>query len=238
MEQDLNIKKPLVEAQRLDSFNLYTELTQVQAELVALKAASLAHPIPTQQSQLVSKGASASTSDTSAAQTTTSMPSSSTLPIDLGFDPEGMGMGHDKQGLGQEDLPRRLGYDPEIEQRQKLLNKQIYVAERRLYVVTKRFWPLFKGVDPKMWPPIYVMKSELDDKVKQRLVENPVDEDKPGYQKVDPECWQIKEVMKNQSEWRFCVMAKYRMIKEYAVVPRHLWIDPTFFPTPRKYAWD
>ena len=62
LEQQLSLQKTLVEAQRLESYNLYGELQQAKAEILALKEAVLTLPIPTQQSQPVSRGASTSTS--------------------------------------------------------------------------------------------------------------------------------------------------------------------------------
>lgn len=54
----------------------------------------------------------------------------------------------------------------------------------------------------KMWPPIYVIKAELNAKMAHWHVDNLIDEEKPGYQSVDKERWQVREVMQNQPQWQ------------------------------------
>lgn len=127
------------------------------------------------------KGASASTPNTSTRKATPSGPSF-TMPMEQGFDPEDI-------EFGQEDLslPRQVDYDQAIKKRRKQLNEQIYAHDKKAYAVTKRFWPIFEGVNRKMWPPIYVMKAKLSKKFQQWHEDNPIDDERSGYNKVDPE---------------------------------------------------
>ena len=60
LEQQLALQKALVDAQRLESYNMFSELQGLKAELAALKQSMLQQPMPTQQSLHASKAASTS----------------------------------------------------------------------------------------------------------------------------------------------------------------------------------
>ena len=50
LEQQLALQKALVDAQRLESYNMFSELQELKAKLAALKQSMLQQPMPTQQS--------------------------------------------------------------------------------------------------------------------------------------------------------------------------------------------
>ena len=83
-----------------------------------------------------------------------------------------------------------------------------------------------------------IMKAQLATHFQQWHEENPTDELKPGYQEIDVDRWQVKEVMDKQPQWRFQFLARWRTIKEYKEAPRSLKIDPTFCLMPRRYTWE
>ena len=89
----------------------------------------------------------------------------------------------------------------------------------------------------KMWPPIYVMRIELQKQFEQWHRENLVDERKIGYNEINLDRWKTKEVMKNQPPWRIKFIGTFKTIESYAEAPRELRIDPTFWPTPRQFSW-
>ena len=60
LKQQLALQKALVNAQWLESFNMFSELQSVKAELTSLKQSTLLQPMPTQQSLHASKAASTS----------------------------------------------------------------------------------------------------------------------------------------------------------------------------------
>ena len=88
----------------------------------------------------------------------------------------------------------------------------------------------------KMWPPIYVMRLELQKQFEQWHRDNPEDEKKPGYNPINLDRWQIKEVIENQPSWCIRFIGTFKTIENYAEAPRELKIDPTFCPTPRRFS--
>ena len=66
------------------------------------------------------------------------------------------------------------------------------------------------------------MKAQLAAYFQQWHDENPVDELKPGYQEIDVDRWQVKEVMDRQPQWRFQFITRWRTIKENKEAPRAL----------------
>ena len=82
------------------------------------------------------------------------------------------------------------------------------------------------------------MKAQLTAHFQQWHEDNPTEELKPGYQEIDVDKWQVKEVMDKQPQWRFQFLARWRTIQEYKEAPRSLRIDPSFCPVPRRYTWE
>ena len=58
-------------------------------------------------------------------------------------------------------LTRRPGDDRQIEDRRRLMNKSQATFERRIEGVLREMWPRMENTPEKMWPPIYVMRLEL-----------------------------------------------------------------------------
>ena len=83
-----------------------------------------------------------------------------------------------------------------------------------------------------------IMKAQLAAHFQQWHKENPMDELKLGYQEIDIDRWQVKEVMDKQPQWHFQFLARWRTIKEYKEAPRSLRINPAFCSVPRRYTWD
>ena len=77
-----------MEAQRLEIYNLFIELQQAKAEVATLKEAQMHQPMPTQQSQHFSRGASTSTSKPIQEEPTPSTTPLEPIPmeIDQGLD--------------------------------------------------------------------------------------------------------------------------------------------------------
>ena len=67
-----------------------------------------------------------------------------------------------------------------------------------------------------------VMKAQLATYFQQWHKENPTDELKPGYEEIDIDRWQVKEVMDRQPQWCFQFLARWRTIKDYKEAPRAL----------------
>ena len=81
------------------------------------------------------------------------------------------------------------------------MNKKQADFERRSYEALSQLWPEPHEAQSKQWPPISTMKAQLAAQFLQWHEENPRDELKPGYQEIDIDRWQIKEVMENQPTW-------------------------------------
>lgn len=47
----------------------------------------------------------------------------------------------------------------------------------------------------KIWLPMYVMKAQIREKIRNRLKENPIKKQNVGYLPIDVHNWQIKELM-------------------------------------------
>lgn len=244
LEHQLATQRAVVEAQRMDAHNMYTELQQARAEIQALREAQLSAPTPTQHSQPMSRGASTSTTVPS----TSSMPppaggSSQGEPFpmdtDQGYDPS-----HDtippvlpQAAPIRHLMTRRPGDDRFVEERRQRLNERQALFERQCSSVVDALWPGMEQPPDRMWPPIYVMELESKKKFEQYFEDFPNDEDKPGYKEINPDRWQIREVLHGQPDWRLIFLGRYRTSRDYAAAPRHLRIDPTFCPMPRRYTW-
>ena len=94
---------------------------------------------------------------------------------------------------GYEDLPlpsslesllltRRPGDDKGIEYCKKLMNEHQARFEQQIHEVLTKLWP--KPHDPlsQQWPPMYVMKAQLESQFLQWHEDNPIDELKPRLQ--------------------------------------------------------
>ena len=83
LENQLALQKMLVKAHRLESYNLYTKVQTLKVEIAGLKEAGLTQPMPTQQSQHTSRGASTSMPQPPISEST---PAASPLPTDMETD--------------------------------------------------------------------------------------------------------------------------------------------------------
>ena len=82
-----------------------------------------------------------------------------------------------------------------MNERQAAFERQCYEALSTLWPEP---WPEPHEVTSKIWPSITVMKAQLAAYFQQWHKDNLVDELKPGYQEVDVDRWQVKEVMDRQ----------------------------------------
>ena len=92
-------------------------------------------------------------------------------------------------------LTRRPGDDQALEYKRKLMNEKQAAFERQCYKALSTLWPEPHVETSKIWPSISVMKAQLAAHFLQWHKDNPVDELKPGYQEIDVDRWQVKEVM-------------------------------------------
>ena len=99
-------------------------------------------------------------------------------------------------------LTQRPGDDRMVEDHRRRLNERQATFERRCKAVLRQLWPGMEDSPEKMWPPIYVMRIKIQKQFEQWHRDNPVDELKPGYNKIKLDRWQIKEVIEHQPPWR------------------------------------
>ena len=116
--------------------------------------------MPTQESQHMSKGTSTSTPQPPPSDPT---PSSTTIPTPMETE-----QGSDYNPSDYMSVPLLLSRwpkdDKEIEHRRKLMNEKLAYFERRNYKVLRKLWLGMQDAPVKMWPPIYVMKADIENK--------------------------------------------------------------------------
>ena len=61
-------------------------------------------------------------------------------------------------------LTQRPGNDEGIEYWRRLMNEKLADFERMNYLVLTRLWLGMENAPLKMWPPIYVMKADIESK--------------------------------------------------------------------------
>ena len=118
------------------------------------------------------------------------------------------------------------------------MNEKQVAFECQCYEALSTLWLEPHEVTSKIWPSMSVMKAHLATYFQHWHEDNPMDELKPGYQEIDVDRWQVKEVMDKQPQWHFQFIVRWQMIKEYKEAPRALHIDPSFCRVPRRYTWD
>ena len=156
LEQQLSLHKTLVEAQRLESYNLYSEIQQAKAEILALKEAALTLPIPTQQSQPFSRGASTSTSmpRTTELPPSTSGATPTPMETDQGYNPlQDNPIQDDPLPPTRHLLTQRPGDDRMVEDHRRQLNERQAIFERRCKAVLRQLWPEMEDSSEKMCHP-------------------------------------------------------------------------------------
>ena len=92
-------------------------------------------------------------------------------------------------------LTRRPGDDKGLEYKRKLMNQKQAAFECQCYEALSTLWPKPHEVTSKIWPSISVMKAQLVAHFLQWHEDNLADELKPGYQELDVDRLQVKEVM-------------------------------------------
>ena len=182
LEQQLALSKALVDAQRLESYNMFSELQGLKAELAALKQSVLQQPMLTQQSLHASKAASTS----SPKKGPSDLPPSTFSDLPTEPDYEELPTPTPSEGLL---LTRRPGDNKGIEYRRKQMNERQAKHERRCYEALSTLWPEPYEVTSKIWPSIMIMKAQLAAHFQQWHEDNPTDELKPGYQEIDVDKW-------------------------------------------------
>ena len=83
------------------------------------------------------------------------------------------------------------------------MNEKQAAFERQCYKSLSTLWPEPHEVTSKISPSKVIMQAQLTAHFQQWHEDNPTDELKPGYQKVDVDRWQVKEVMDRHPQWCF-----------------------------------
>jgi len=114
--------------------------------------------------------------------------------------------------------------------------KDLYAYEATVRKLARKLWPnIHKKDDMTLSGPEIFVKIGME--WEQWEYDHP-EHTRGGYN-INPEVLLSKEMMENQPEWQKEWMRRTEGALEiYRNSPRHLRVDPTFCPCPRRYSWE